>query len=46
MTTLLLMGWFNFKLKHFLISTLFAFYNLYIRSCGFNLLVWLLVMHC
>ena len=24
---------------------IFAFYNLYIRSCGFNLLVWLLLIH-
>ena len=46
MMMLLLMGVIQLQVKHFLVSTLFAFYNLYIRSCDFNLLVWLLLMHC
>ena len=32
----------NENIHDYLVSTLFAFYNLYIRSCDFNLLVWLL----
>ena len=27
-------------------KSIFAFYNLYVRSCDFNSLVWLLLMYC
>ena len=44
-TIFFLMYYLKLIVLYYIWKSIFAFYNLYIRSCDFNSLVWLLLMH-